>query len=59
MVLRSVDWQLFTDVSGQHIGPIFTLEGEVVDCPETSINKYQSTLRKVPEEGRSHTAAKA
>jgi hypothetical protein len=25
-----------------------------IGCPETSIRNYQSTLRKIPKEGRSH-----
>jgi len=54
-MLRSVDWWLITDVSGQSIGPI--LKGQAVhdrltreemglkSCPETS-----ATLRNIPEE---------
>ena len=65
-MLRSVDWQLVTDVSGQRIGPILkgqavqegclTLEYGPVCCPETSVTKYNSTLRKNPEERRFQTA---
>ena len=61
-MLRSVDWQLVTDVSGQRICPILkgqavqegclTLEYGPVCCPETSVTKYHSTLRKSPEERR-------
>ena len=53
---------IFTDVSGQPIGPIFkdqeiqeekkdflTLE-DGNDCPETSVKNYHSTLRNIPEE---------
>jgi hypothetical protein len=46
-MLHVVDWWLFTDVSGQHIGPIFktqvvhdslTLEEMgFISCPETSV----------------------
>jgi hypothetical protein len=49
--LRSVDWQLVTGVSGQPFGLI--LKGRIV-CPEMSVPYYQSTLRKLPEERRSH-----
>jgi hypothetical protein len=48
-------WYLFTDVSGQRIGPIFngllgllTLEDGAYTCPETSVNNYHTT----PEERR-------
>jgi hypothetical protein len=59
-VLRSVEWQSFTDVSGERIGPIF--KGQEVQeekmrpihCPETSVKDYHSTLRYTPEESRSH-----
>jgi hypothetical protein len=53
---------LGTDVSGQHIGPIFknqvvflnclTLEVGNDSCPETSVTNYQSTLRNIPEKRR-------
>ena len=54
-VLRSVDWQLVTDVSGQSIGLIFKdqpglLELWRVCYPETSVTNYKSTLRNTPEE---------
>jgi hypothetical protein len=59
-VLRSVEWQSFTDVSGKRIGPLFkgqeifleflTLE----DGTETSVKEYHSTLLNNPEERRSH-----
>jgi len=45
-ILRGVDWQLFTDVSGQPISPIF--KGQAVFC--------QSMLRNIVEEWKSHTA---
>jgi hypothetical protein len=59
-ILRSVDWYLFTNVSGQPIGPIFkgqvshkisswtdylTLEDGTDKWPVTSVNNYQSTLQ--------------
>jgi hypothetical protein len=31
-ILGSVKWQSFTDVSGQHIGPIFKGQGEKKAC---------------------------
>ena len=54
---------VFTDVSGQPIGPIF--KGQAIrtawllnmgptGCPETSVTNYQSTLSNIPEERRSH-----
>jgi len=30
-----------------------------IGCPETSVTNYHSTLRNIPEERRSHTAAEA
>jgi len=44
-MLRRVDWQLVTDVSGQP-----TLENETMGCLETSVNNYYSTLRNTQEE---------
>jgi hypothetical protein len=50
---------LVTDVSGQHIGPVFftgqasTLKMEPLGCPETSVTNYRCTLRNVPQEGKS------
>jgi hypothetical protein len=45
------------DVSGQPIGSIFldllTLEDGTDRFPETSVQEYHSTLRNIPEEGRS------
>ena len=56
-ILRGVDWEFVTDVSGQRVGPIFkrtalvclTLEGG----RDKSVTKYQSTLRKTAEQRRS------
>jgi hypothetical protein len=42
---------IFTDFSGQIIGPIF--KGPI-SCPETSVTNHHSTLRKIPEERSSH-----
>jgi len=55
-ILRSVEWQYSTDVSGQPIGPNFKdhqseknaflyLENELIDCVETAARNYHSTLR--------------
>ena len=54
--LRSVDWKLLIDVSGQPIGHIFKGQAEDgTDRLSRNVSKYyQSTLRKVPEECRSH-----
>jgi hypothetical protein len=41
---------VFVDVSAQPIGPIF--KTIPIDCPETSINNYQSTPYNLPEERR-------
>jgi hypothetical protein len=30
------------------------LKMEPIGCPETSVSNYQSTLRNIPEEQRSH-----
>ena len=54
---------LSTDVSGQPIGPIFKgkrstarpLKTGESGCPETSVIKYRSTLRNIPEERRTRT----
>ena len=47
---------LFTDVSGQRIGPIFTGKKsekmKPIRCPETSVNSYHTTPRNIPEERR-------
>jgi hypothetical protein len=52
-------WQLVTDVSEQLIASIFEgqavksawlLELETIGCPETSVSKYQSMFRNIPEE---------
>jgi hypothetical protein len=48
-VLCSVEWQSFTDISGQCIGPIFKGQ-EPIRCPETLVNNYHSTLHNTPEE---------
>jgi hypothetical protein len=58
--VSSLDQYLFTDISGQHIGPLF--KGRVqffLGCSDTSVNNYQSTLRNIPEECRSHAAPEA
>jgi hypothetical protein len=52
-MLRIVDWQLFTDVSGQPVGPIF--KGQVVIRPETSVTNSQSTLRNISDERRCYS----
>ena len=41
-LLRKVDWQFVTDISGP------------IGCPETSVANYQSALRNIPEERRFH-----
>ena len=57
---RSVNWQLFTDISGQVTGPIFwsrtawSLKMGPVSCPETSVNNYQPAPHNIPEEQWSH-----
>jgi len=50
--LRSVDWQLATDVSVQYMSPIFSgrAENGTNIVPETSVTNYKFTLRNVPEE---------
>jgi hypothetical protein len=64
MMTRRVDWWLVTDVATQPVGPMF--EGQAVQVRvgligllETSITDYESKLRNVPEERRSHIAAEA
>jgi hypothetical protein len=58
-MLRSVEWQSFTDISGQPLGPIFKEQEVTWRCdryvaPETSVKDYHSTLRNIAEDGRSH-----
>jgi hypothetical protein len=59
-MLRTVQWQFLTEVSGNHIGPIFkshvVQEGTAwhlkmgpKDGPETSVRNYESLLRKIPK----------
>jgi hypothetical protein len=49
-MLRSVEWQLVTDVSGQPIRPIFKGQKmELIGCPKISVTNCQSTLRNIPE----------
>jgi len=58
-LLRSMCWFLFTDVSGEIIGPIFPLSSleltarpskmGPISCVETSVNNYQRTLRNNSE----------
>jgi len=47
---------VFTEVSGETFSTMF--KGQVFQgprgCPETSATYYNSELRKIPEEGRSH-----
>ena len=55
-----VTWHrlVVTDVSGYLICYIFK-DQAVLDCPETSVSKYEPTLRNIPEEERLiYTAAK-
>ena len=62
-MLQGVDWYLFTDVSGQHINPIFKGQGiqeeclslkmGSIVCLETSVNNYKSRLCNTSEERRS------
>jgi hypothetical protein len=66
-ILRSVEWQLFTDVLVQLILPVFKVQAvlsssyplnawalkvEPIGFVETSVINYQSTLSKIPEEQR-------
>jgi hypothetical protein len=55
-ILRSVELQSRTDVSGQHIGLILKglLKMEPTGCPETSVRDYNPTLRKISEERKSN-----
>jgi hypothetical protein len=51
-MLRGEDWY-FTVVSGEPIGRNFNGEGWPLKvspkgCPETSVNRYQSTTRNIP-----------
>jgi len=40
-ILQSIVWQILTDISG------------MIDCTETLVKKYYSTLCKIPNERRS------
>jgi len=56
-MLRSVDWQLTTDV-GQCIRPIVVGQAVQEDGTDRlsgkAVSNYQSNLRNIPEERRSH-----
>jgi hypothetical protein len=52
-VLRSVEWQSFTNVSGQRICPVFKGKMVLIHCCETSVKVYHSTLHNSPHERRS------
>ena len=62
MTSRSLDWYLVTDLSVQLMGPIFRgravlvrrLKMKAISCAETSVTSYQSTLRNITEERKSH-----
>jgi hypothetical protein len=47
---------IFTDVLGQHIGPIIKgfLKMGQMRCTETSVKDYHSTLHNIPKESGSH-----
>jgi len=57
-ILHSVDWQFPTDVSGQHIVPIFKgqaswlLKMGLINYPETLVRNYHSMLCTIPKEDR-------
>jgi len=52
-MLRSVDWKLLT--FWESIGHIFKGQAkDVTDMLSRNMSKYQSMLRNVPEERRSH-----
>ena len=58
-ILRSVDQYFVTDVSGQTVGRIFKVKHSKkkmgpIGSPGKSVTNYQSTLRNIPEERRSH-----
>jgi hypothetical protein len=48
-----VDWWLVTDVSGIPVSRVF--KGQILefDCPESSVNNCQTTLRNIPQKRRS------
>ena len=59
-MLRNVDWYLVTGVSGQPIFLVFkdqaiqqALKVGPIVFPETSVTKYQPTLRNIAEDRRS------
>ena len=60
-MLRNVDCYVVTGVSGQPVCPIFkdhtiqeALKVGPIGFPETSVTKYQPTLRNIAEDRRSH-----
>jgi hypothetical protein len=58
-MLRSLEWQSFTDISGQPIGPIFKGKEVTWRCdryvvPDTSVKNYHTTLRNIAQDGRYH-----
>ena len=59
-MLRGADRYLFSDVSGYATGHNLNGEGWALrvspkGCPKTSVNKYQSKARNMPEERSSLT----
>ena len=57
-MLRNVEWQFHTDVSGQPVGPIFRgvsrpSQTAPIRCPKTSVHNCHSTLHCDPEERKS------
>ena len=63
-MLRSVDWELVTDVSRRLIGPVFkdqaeqgdfsTLKKGMLSYPEMSVSDSQSTLHDIPQDRKHH-----
>jgi hypothetical protein len=54
-MLCSVDWQFFTDVSGQPIGPILEGRADGTDALTRNVGKWlKIKSRNIPEEGKLH-----
>lgn len=62
-MLRSIDWWSVTDVSGQHVGPIFKGPAVQEDCLTDRLSRnfavYQSTSRDIRQERGSQTSTSA
>jgi len=54
-MLRTMDRQLVTGISGQPVGPIFKGQAwDLIGYPKPSVINYKPALRNAPQEQGSH-----